>query len=214
MEIKKVWEIIVRRKWVIIQGFVVIFGIITIATYLKPKTYFAECKLVIESRGTQEALLRSIGLEAVSEVLFAANLSQASGQMEIECMKMLSKPVLDKVAQKMDLRAPDGSYVPGPTLAMLSGSSGFQWYALRGLSVKTGRKASVISVLGYSPNPQEALDLSNTLAEVYLAEDVARKHRETADAARFADEQSKIAKRDWNEAKRKLRDFQEQENVV
>ncbi|RJP77816.1 MAG: polysaccharide biosynthesis tyrosine autokinase, partial [Candidatus Zixiibacteriota bacterium] len=32
--------------------------------------------------------------------------------------------------------------------------------------------------------------------------------------ARFADEQSKIAKRDWNEAKRKLRDFQEQENVV
>lgn len=65
MEIKRVWDIIVRRKWVIIQGFVVIFGIIAIATFLKPKTYLAECKCLIESEGSQEALLRSMGLEEV-----------------------------------------------------------------------------------------------------------------------------------------------------
>lgn len=212
MEIKKVWDILFRRKWIIIQGFVVVFGIIAIATFLKPKTYMAECKIVIEGRGTQEALLRSIGLEEVSEVLFAANLGQANSQMELEALKMMSKPVLDKVAQKLNLRTGDGSYLPGSSLLVAQGT--FQWYAQRGVSVKPSRKSQLMSVVGYSPNPQEALDLSNTLAEVYLQEDVARKHRETADAARFADEQSKIAKRDWNEAKRKLREFQEQEGLV
>jgi tyrosine-protein kinase Etk/Wzc len=212
MEIKKVWDILVRRKWVIIQGFVVIFGIIAIATFLKPKTYLAECKMVLEGRGTQEALLRSIGLEGISEILFSANLSQSNSAMEIEGMKMLSKPVLDKVSQKLNMRNEDGSYVPGPSLLMAKGT--FQWYPQRGLAIKPSKKSSSFAIQGYSPFPQEALDLANTLAEVYLAEDVARKHRETADAARFADEQSKIAKRDWNEAKRKLREFQEQEGLV
>lgn len=212
MEIKHVWDILVRRKWVIIQGFVVIFGIILVATLLKPKTYLAECKLVIEGQGTQEALLRSIGLESVSEMLFSANMGQGSSMTEVEMMKMTSKPILDKVAQKLDLREADGSYTPGPSLKLVTGT--FQWYAMRGLKVKPSKKSPIFTIQGYSPNPQEALDLSNTLAEVYLAEDIARKHRETADAARFADEQSKIAKRDWNEAKRKLREFQEQDGIV
>lgn len=212
MEIKHVWDILVRRKWVLVQGFIVIFGIILIATLLKPKTYLAECKLVIEGEGTQEALLRSIGLEEVSEMLFSANLGQSSAMNEVETMKMLSKPILDKVAQKLDLREADGSYTPGPSLKLTPVT--FQWYALRGLKVKPSKKSPSFSIQGYSPDPQEALDLSNTLSEVYLAEDIARKHRETADAARFTDEQSKIAKRDWNEAKRKLREFQEQSGVV
>ncbi|MCX6639843.1 MAG: polysaccharide biosynthesis tyrosine autokinase [bacterium] len=212
MEIKRVWDILLRRKWVIIQGFVIIFGIIMVATLLKPKTYMAECKLVVEGQGTQEALLRSIGLESISEMLFSANLGQGSSMMEVEILKMMSKPVLDKVAQKLDLRMSDGSYVPGPSLALIPQT--FQWGAQRGLKIKPAKKSTSFSIQGYSPNPQEALDLSNTLAEVYLAEDVAKKHRETSDAARFADEQSKIAKRDWNDAKRRLREFQEEEGVV
>lgn len=212
MEIKHVWDILVRRKWLIVQGFLVVFGIILIATLLKPKTYIAECLLVIEGQGTQEALLRSIGLETISEMLFSANLNQSSSLMEVEMLKMKSKPILDKVAQKLDLREPDGSYTPGPSLALIPQT--FQWYAMRGLKIKPSKKSPTITIQGFSPNPQESLDLCNMLSEVYLAEDVARQHRETADAARFADEQSKIAKRDWNDAKRKLREFQEQEGVV
>ncbi len=212
MEIKRVWDILVRRKWVILQGFVVIFGIIAIATLLKPKTYVAECKMVIENVGTQEALLRSMGLEEVSEMLFSANMSQTSSVMEVEAMKMLSKPVLDKVSQKLEMKMPDGSYVPGPTLALVTTT--FHWGSLRGLKIKPSKRSMAFSIQGYSPNKQEAMDLSNTLAEVYVADDIARKHKETADAARFADEQSKIARRDWNDAKRKLREFQEQEGVV
>jgi len=212
MEIKHVWEILVRRKWIIVQGFVVIFGIILVATLLKPKTYMAETVLVIEREGTQEALLRSIGLESISEILFSANLGQDDAVHEVETMRMLSKPVLDKVAQKLDLVQPDGNYVSGPSLKLVSKT--FQWGALRGVKVKPSRKSPVFNIQGYSPNPQESLDLANTLAEVYLATDVARSHRETADAARFADEQSKLAKRDWNEAKSKLREFQEQGGIV
>jgi len=212
MEIKQVWDILVRRKWLIVQGFVVIFGIILVATLLQPRTYVAECKLVEEGQGTQEALLRSIGLEEISEVLFSANLSQQTAMAEVEVMRMMSKPVLDKVAQKLDLREADGSYTPGPALKLTSLT--FQWFPLRGVKIKPSKKAPVYIVQGYSANPQEALDLANTLAEVYLGDDIARRHRETADAARFADEQAKLAKRDWNEAKRKLREFQEQEGVV
>jgi capsular exopolysaccharide synthesis family protein len=212
MEIKRIWDILVRRKWVILQGFIVVYGIIAIATFLKPKTYLAEVKALIESEGTQEALLRSMGLEELNQMLSASNISQTASVMEVESAKMLSKSVLDKVAQKLNLRMPDGSYVPGPNLAYAQGT--FSWKSLRGLKIKPAKRSAMFFVQGYSPNPQEAQDLANALAEIYIAEDVARKHRETADAARFADEQSKIAKRDWNEAKRKLREFQEQEGVV
>ncbi len=190
MEIKKVWDILTRRKWVIIQSFIVIFGVITIATLLKPKTYIAKCKMVIEGQGTQEALLRSMGLEEVSEMLFSANLSQSSSRMEVETEKMLSKPILDKVAQKLNMRREDGSFIPGSDLRMTTMT--FQWGSQRGLKIKPSRKSMVFDIQSYSPNPQEAIDLANTLADVYLAEDIARKHRETADAARFADEQSKM----------------------
>jgi len=212
MEIKRIWDIIVRRKWVILQGFVVVYGIIAVATFLKPKTYLAEVRAVIEGEGSQNALLRSMGLEDIGQMLGQAGASQTAGIMEVESFKMLSKPVLDKVAQKLNMRMPDGSYVAGPTLALAQGI--FTWKSLRGLKIKPSKRSLAFNIQGYSPNKQEAQDLANALAEVYIAEDVARKHRETADAARFADEQSKIAKRDWNEAKRKLREFQEQEGVV
>jgi len=212
MEIKRVWDIIVRRKWVIFQGFVVIFGIIAVATFLKPKTYVAECKCIIESEGSQEALLRSMGLEEVSQMLLSGSLGQASSVMEVEAAKMLSKPILDKVTQKLSTQSADGGYAPGSVIALGKGT--FTWEPERGLRIKPSKRSTLFGIQGYSPNPQEAQDMANALAEVYLAEDVARKHRETANAARFADEQSKIARRDWNEAKRKLREFQEQEGVV
>jgi len=212
MEIKNVWDIIVRRKWVILQGFIVIFGISLVGTLLKPKTYFAETLLVIEGAGTQEALLRSIGLEAISEILFSANLQQNSGVVEVEMKRMLSKPVLDRVAQKLDLRQADGRFTPGPSLKLIP--QAFQWGSLRGLKVKPSKKSPLFTIQGYSPAPQEALDIANTLAEVYLSTDIERSHRETADAARFADEQSKLAKRDWNEAKRKLLEFQENGGIL
>ena len=212
MELKKLWDIILRRKWIIIQAFVLIFSIILIGTLLKTPTYMAYCNIVIEQQGTQEALLRSIGLEQVSEILFSMNLGQKSSLVAIEMMKIKTKPILDEVARKMDLRNDKGEYVQGPSLVVTTPL--FFWYPLRGIAVKPHKQGNVMMITGYSPDPQEAIDFCNSLTQVYIESDIESKHKETADAALFAEEQSIKAKADWNEAKRKLKEFQEAEGLV
>jgi capsular exopolysaccharide synthesis family protein len=212
MEIKKLWDIILRRKWIIIQAFVLVFAIILIGTLLQKPTYFAQCNMLIEQQGTQEALLRSIGLEQVSEMLFSMNLGQRSGVVAVEVMKIMTKPVLDRVTQRLDMKDWRGEPMQGPDLKIPSPT--FFWFPLRGVSVKPHKQANIMTIVGYSPEPQEAIDLCNTLAQVYMETDIESKHKETADAARFAEEQSIRAKADWNEAKRKFKEYQEVEGLV
>jgi capsular exopolysaccharide synthesis family protein len=212
MEIKKLWDIILRRKWIIIQAFVLVFAIILIGTLLQKPTYFAQCNMLIEQQGTQEALLRSIGLEQVSEMLFSMNLGQRSGVVAVEVMKIMTKPVLDRVTQRLDMKDWRGEPMQGPDLKIPSPT--FFWFPLRGVSVKPHKQANIMTIAGYSPEPQEAIDLCNTLAQVYMETDIESKHKETADAARFAEEQSIRAKADWNEAKRKFKEYQEVEGLV
>ncbi|MBC8276686.1 MAG: polysaccharide biosynthesis tyrosine autokinase [FCB group bacterium] len=212
MEIKKLWDIILRRKWIIIQAFVIIFAVILIGTLLQTPTYFALCHVVIEQQGTQEALLRSIGLEQVSEMLFSMNLGQKSSMVNIEMMKIMTKPILDKVAERMDLRNDKGEIVPGPSLNITNPT--FFWFPLRGILVKPHKQSNVMQISGYSADPQEAILFCNTLTQVYFDSDIEGKHKETQEAAHFAEEQSIRAKADWNEAKRKFKEFQESENLV
>ncbi len=212
MEIKKIWEIVLRRKWIIIQSFVIILAIVLIGTLLQTPTYYAFCHVVIEQQGTQEALLRSIGLEQVSEILFSMNMGQRSSLINIEMMRIMTKPILDEVVKRMDIRNDKGELVSGPTIRVLNPT--FFWYPLRGVLVKPHKQQNVMTIYGYSPNPQEAIDFCNTLTQVYIESDIERKHRETVEAARFAEEQSIKAKADWNEAKRKFKEFQEREGLV
>ena len=212
MEIKKLWEIIFRRKWIIIQAFVIIIAIILTGTLLQTPTYVAECNVLIEQQGTQEALLRSIGLEQVSEMLFSMNLGQKSSIVTIEVMKIMTKPILDRVSERLDIRTEKGELYPGPALKVVNPT--FFWYPLFGVMAKAHRMANMITIQGYSADPQSAVDLCNTLTEIYYESDIEKKHKETAEAARFAEEQSIKAKADWNEAKRKLKEYQEAEGLV
>ncbi|MBC8203935.1 polysaccharide biosynthesis tyrosine autokinase [bacterium] len=212
MEIRKLWEIILRRKWIIIQAFIVIFAIVLTGTLLQTPTYYAECNVLIEQQGTQEALLRSIGLEGVSEMLFSMNLGQKSSIVAVEIMKLMTKPILDKVVERMDLRNEKGELIPGPSLKITNPT--FFWYPLYGLSAKPHRLGNMIIIQGYSPDPQQAVDFCNTITQIYMLNDIEKKHKETAEAARFAEEQSIKAKADWNEAKRKLKEYQEAEGLV
>jgi len=212
MEIKKLWEIILRRKWIIIQAFVIVFSIVLIGTLLQTPTYSASCYVVIEQQGTQEALLRSIGLEGVSEMLFSMNLGQKSSLVAIELMRIMTKPILDEVVKRMDLRDAKGELLPGPGLRIVNPT--FFWYPLRGVAVKPHRQTNMMTIYGYSPNPQEALDFCNTLTQVYIEADIETKHKETTEAAFFAEEQSIKAKADWNEAKKRMKEYQESEGLV
>ena len=212
MEIKKLWEVILRRKWIIIQAFIIIFSVILIGALLQTPTYQASCHVVIEQQGTQEALLRSIGMEQVSEILFAMNLGQKSSLVAVEMMKILTKPILDLVVKRMELKDEKGDFIPGNNIKMTTPV--FSWYPSWGVEVKPHKQANIMTVLGYSANPQEALDFCNLLTQIYIESDIEKKHKETADAARFAEEQSIKAKADWSEAKRKYKEFQESEGLV
>ena len=212
MEIKKLWEIILRRKWIIIQVFVLVFSIILIGTLLKTPTYQAYSFVVIEQQGTQEALLRSIGLEQVSEILFTMNLGQKTSLITVEMMRIVTKPILDEVVKRMDLRNDKGELIPGPVIKVVKQT--FFWYPMWGVSVKPHRAENIMTVIGYSADPQEAIDFCNTLTQVYIESDIETKHKETSEAARFTEEQSIKAKADWNEAKQKLKEYQEAEGLI
>ena len=63
MELKKIWEIIWRRKWIVIQAFFVISLSSIIGSFLLPLVYETSAEILIKTSDTASSLLSNIGLK-------------------------------------------------------------------------------------------------------------------------------------------------------
>lgn len=212
MEFTLLWQILKRRKWLIIQCVV----IVTVLTYLfsifKEPVYTASGTIIIEDVTTQSSLLSAMGLEEISNLLTSAGMGSGRETMLVETMKIRSKTVLEDVIRRLDLRDEDGELIPIGELR--SSPNVLSWKASRGMKVQQITRTNALQITAFSPSPKEAQEIVNTLVEVYREQDISIRHAETKAAAEFVLEQSQNAKDLWTKARSELETFQKEAGVV
>ena len=136
-------QIIQRRKWVIIEVFIVVVGIVAIGSFFQPPVYRAAAALLVETEGP------SFGrYEELPIVAQGLDMSR-SATIETHKRLMTTRPVIEAVIQDLDLHV---------SVADIR----------QQISIETFRDTDVIEIHAEDRNPQLARDIANSVAENYI----------------------------------------------
>ncbi|MBI5238716.1 MAG: polysaccharide biosynthesis tyrosine autokinase [Deltaproteobacteria bacterium] len=185
MELRLIWKIIKRRKWIIIEGFFAVFlGVIFWSMIVKP-TYEAKAKILVgDPSQSLSSLLSSLGIGAKS----AMPSSDASLKMNMENQMNLAvlSRLVDKVALKLQLRDSDGEMYPAEKLLdqqMVSLSP--RPY----ISVSSDEDTSIVELTADSTDPVQAQMIVTAVAELYLNDTLQRTRDGYTSAKKFIEQQ-------------------------
>ncbi len=204
MEFLKIWEILRRRRWIIIGIFLIFSATVIIGTKQLTPIYQARAKVLIEDSTAQESLLTILGLQGVGQ---QGNLPARSSDnpyaTDIELAKI--KPLLDGLISSLQLHNKDGELM-GPEELTDWGLSRYispQPY----VEVNQYEDADILEIVSYSSDPQEAADMANILAESYIRDRLDRVKENYGTARVFIENKIQNVKEEYYKALSELKDF-------
>lgn len=207
MEIRKILGIIWRRKWIIIQAFLVIFLTSVIGSYYITPAYESSAKTLIKSSSTVSSLLANIGLEDLSSML-------SSTETELETYIELANvaPVLEGVIERLQLRDHSGRLMkPGQLKSKFVLSSIFPRPYV---DVSQIEDADLLEIKAISSDPEEAAMIANTLAELFIEDNLGRMRQEYTSARTFIEERLQIEKTNYLTALETIKEFKLKQKTI
>ena len=105
MELRKYWEIICRRKWIVISTFLIIVTISFAGANIATKIYQAKSKILIESTNVRLSLISAIGMPVQGLSTPKTNLNET---YDTEIALSQIRPILEKLITKLNLKNRDG----------------------------------------------------------------------------------------------------------
>lgn len=159
MEIRLIWEIIKRRKWVIIQAFLGVFLTTVIGTLTLTPVYESTAKIIIQKSDSESGLLAGIDFSssAIKSENFFAN------QLEIAAAGQVS----EKVISKLHLTDPKGDLLK-PESLMKSGLLASKISPSPKVTLKEISDTDIVEVVAKATDPDEAATLANTFAQTLI----------------------------------------------
>jgi uncharacterized protein involved in exopolysaccharide biosynthesis len=171
MELKRYLAVILKRKWIIIEAFLIITLTAMIGSFIQKPVYESSIKLLIEKRGSQSSLLHKL---AAGDALTALSRTGSPLNTQIEIIK--TNPILEKVIAKLGLKDAKGRPIKTKKL-----------YGR--IHVSTLKQADIILVSAQSLRPEEAANIANAIGEVFVAESQKSNQREAEMARKFIEKQ-------------------------
>ena len=207
MELKIIWEIICRRKWIIIQAFLIISLTAIIGTFLLPPVYETSAKVHIKTSDSESSLLAAIGLKGIT--LTGKQRTETDTRMALVTVA----PALDKVISRLQLRSRDGHLMKIDEL-MKSNFILSKIFPEPYLEIKQVEETDLIEIKASSCDPQEAAMIANTVAEVYIEENLKQRKEEYRSAEEFIEDRIVLVKAEYLKLLEEIRKFQITEKTV
>ena len=205
-----IWEVIRRRKWIILQALLIIFLVAFIGSYFITPTFQAASKILIKSVKKSDMDADSIGLSGLSSLILT------TPNIDINKVLATSKPIMDKMITKIQLRDQDGDLIEAKNLVQ----SGL-FYNLKSkilpsprMTISQYQSTDILQITAYSPDPEEAMMMANTLAETMVNENQIQMRAEYTSARIFLTGQISQVKERYNVALHKLMDFRKKEKTL
>lgn len=221
MELKIIWQIIWRRKWIIIQAFLVIFLTAIIGSFLLTPVYETSATIFVKPTGTASSLLASIGLKSFTttavdkpKIFIGSHISLAT--MDTVLGKVISSLRLtDRNGELMkasDLKESKfilSTIFPEPYVKVSSVEDLFTSF-----TTSTEVSADLFQITASSSDPKEAAMIANTLAEDYIEENLKQAREEYGNARLVIEDHIKRTKTDYLNALEEIKNFKTTEITV
>ena len=209
MELKRILQILLRRKWIAIQAFLVIFLTAIVGSFFLTPLYETSAKLWFKPPTVTPSLLASIGIKEISSFV-----PYETKEVDVGTKVTLAKvtPLLEEVIYRLQLRDDEGKLLRPDKL--LKSSSLYMIFPAPLVSVQQDKNSNTITIAARSPDPQQAMFMSNTLAEAYMEDSENERKKETQSALYFIEGQIAKVKEDYNKALKNILAFQDIHKTV
>jgi capsular exopolysaccharide synthesis family protein len=207
VELLKLWTMLRRRIWLLVQA-VVLFTLAGVASaVLLPKSYQATSRVMVSSSDATSAVLSDLGLQEL-----AVGLSTESDDITNHIALATSRPVLEEVVWRLQLRDDDGKLYQAEKLVIRGALSELK--AEPYLELRQHQSTDIVLITATSADPDLSRLMADTLARVYINDTRDRSRRETKEARAFVESRLEIVREEFDLAMKRIADVQEAEQII
>jgi uncharacterized protein involved in exopolysaccharide biosynthesis len=186
MELRKYLEILLKRRWIIIQAMVVIFLTVIVGSSMQKPVYQTGVKILVQQSGTNIGVLSE--LARMGEL---TGVSRTSNPINTQIEILKTRPIIDEVINKLELKNDKGEVLSYKSI-------------LSRMSIASLRMTDIIQVNIESTDPKEAMDIANTLGEVFVEHNQKLNQEEARKAKKFIEGQLSQTGRELSRAEATL----------
>ncbi|MBI5403778.1 MAG: polysaccharide biosynthesis tyrosine autokinase [Ignavibacteriae bacterium] len=213
MEFLKIWEILLRRKWIILGVFFVVMTTVVIGTHLVRPVYQAKAFVLVKKSDSLTSLLSSLGLQAGGGATSTSSSSSSGNTYYTDIALAKTRPLLEELIISLNLKRTDEK--PLKPEALVKG------YLLKTtirpqpfVEVDQYEDTDMLELVAYSINPVEATNMANKLAELYIKDRVQMTGGEYKSVREFLGNQVSKVKKEYLKSLVDLKDFRIKEKTV
>jgi capsular exopolysaccharide synthesis family protein len=179
MEFLKIWNIVIRRKWVILLSFVLAYVCIILVGNVITKQYKAKARILVETTDTLTSFMTGLGLQK------APSTSTPDDDYDTNIAMATIRPLLEQVIQALQLKDGDGSALDPEDL--VKWSLVHKLYKPRPYMKVDQYEDStrMLEITGTSRDPKLAADMCNTLADLFIKDRIRKTENEYKSARIF-----------------------------
>ncbi len=207
MELIKLYNALFRRRWLIAQS-VVFFVVASLAlALLLPKNYKASARVMVSSSDTSMSILSDLGLSEV-----AAGLSSSADDLQNKISMATTRPVLQEVIWKLQLRHDDGRLLT-PEEFLIAGLFG-ELEARANVVVSQQQGADLLVFEARTNDAELSRLVADTVVAVAIQQAQDQARAETRGARVFIQEQLEVVHDEFDSALAEIADAQATEQVI
>ncbi len=234
MELKQILEILWRRKWIIFNTLFAIFFTITIVSLLIIPWYDSTTKILLRKSSASSSALASIGLSSGVSANTTVSDTDRADYLALSVVRPVAEKVISELNVKRErTRARVMRAVPGlkPILKflgidinateeimtsedLLDASILSYIFPKPYVSVDQYEETDIIEITATSPVPEQAMQIANAMASIFITEELKRVKEDYSGAREFIDKNIAKAKVEYLEALNAVKEFKEKETVV
>ncbi len=207
MELLKLYAALLRRRWLVLEAIVFFTAAGGALAMLLPKNYEASARVLVNSSDTAMSILSDLGLSEV-----AAGLSNASDDITNKISLATTRPVLDEVIWRLQLRDDDGKLYTAEQL-LVPGLTG-ELEARPGISITQQQGTDILVFQARADDPELARLLADTLVKVAVQQSQKRARADTASARKFIEQQLGVVREEFDQAMAQIADAKARDEVL
>lgn len=210
MELRHIWQILWKRRWIVIQSFVIVTLIPVVGSEFLPEVYQARAKIWVPEETGQSALLSLFGLRALSQTY--PHMIPLKEEMRNRRIMATLFPVYEEVVWNLQIRDSEGNLI-SPRWLM----GKWLFFIVNPhpvVEVNMTRETAFLTVTSLSTEPEEAQMLANAMADCYMQANEEMLRGESQMGRAFARKQMNEVSELYDRALDEFLAFQEREGTV
>lgn len=182
MEFLKIWEILLRRKWIIIFVFFFFSGTVVLGLSLVTKTYESTTKILVKKSQALNHLKSTLSLPSEDEF-------DDDYEFKTEITLATVRPLIKEFIAKLEIKDRAGKPIDPDDLIDAGPMNKFR--PQPALEVEQYEESKVLKVIATSPDPEQAARMAGTFTRMYMQAEIDRVKDEYKAARGFIEEQIK-----------------------